>query len=357
MSKEVIITRYPLTSDKSLLAKNAADELLLTRMSEETVSSMNLYIANDRFGFLTCNLVSFQPQVLINFKSQEKSISENLTKNNLPFQQYIYPLRNDSKKFSMALVKIPKSLDLFRLYLWEIYQGIQNEGVVLCGFMTKYFTAQYLTIASEFFESIEQSKAYKKARVLLLKGKKEIKPISLINELSYKGDVYRQYLGVFSASNIDYATQFFIEHLSILPTTEKILDLASGNGILAKQVRRMNPKSEIHLVDDFYLAVESSKLNLDEENTVFHFNDSLEEFEDLSFDMVVSNPPFHFDFETNIDVTFTLFRQVYEKLKAGGSFQLVANRHLPYKPYLSEIYSSVDVIAQNSKFIIYNCLK
>lgn len=357
MNQNLSIDRYPKTSDKSLKAWNSGDEHLLQYLEEIDIAGFNIQLYNDRFGFLTCQLNQFSPQTIISFKSQEKAITTNLKKNKLLYASFLYHLQDANDLTDIAIVKIPKSLDLFKLFLFEIHKNLKDDGTVLCSFMTKYFSPQLLNIAGEFFESIEQSRAYKKSRLIILKGKKAVQDIQLVNKLVYQEREYQQYLGVFSASNIDYASQFFIDHLQVSNNDKKVLDLASGNGVLACAVRSKNAESEIHLVDDFYLAVESSKLNLIEGTNYFHFNDSLEEIENDSFELVISNPPFHFDYETNTEVAFSLFAQVAKKLKAKGNFQLVANRHLPYKPQLEKLFNKVQVVEQNKKFIIYRCEK
>lgn len=357
MDHNLIINRYPKTSDKSLKVWNSADAYLLEYLEELEIVEPNIHLYNDRFGYLTCKLNQFSPKTIISFKSQEKAITANLKVNNLSNINIQYHLEDIEQSTDIAIVKVPKSTDLFKLFLFEIYNNLKEDGVVLCGFMTKYFSPQLISIAGGFFESVEQSRAYKKSRLLILKGKKDLEPISLFNNLSYKDKMYKQYLGVFAASNIDYASQFLIEHLQVSDNDKKVLDLASGNGVLACCIRDKNPAAQMHLVDDFYLAVASSKLNLIEGENYFHFNDNLDELENDSFDLVVSNPPFHFDYETNTEISFSLFSQVAKKLKPGGNFQLVANRHLPYKPELEKLFGHVEVVEQNNKFIIYRCEK
>ena len=109
-------------------------------------------------------------------------------------------------------------------------------------------------------------------------------------------------------------------------------------------------------MDDNWLAVESSKLNV-KENSFFHYSDSMEIFEDDYFDLVVSNPPFHFENETNIEVSIKLFQEVGRCLKEDGKFQLVASRHLNFNTHLIKIFADVYVIAEDEKFEIYECLK
>lgn len=357
------ITRYPKTRNQSLQAWSAADEYLL-----DLIQMLNLFepldlkkqtiaIFNDRFGFLTCHFSQFSPTVILNYKSQEKAIFQNIESNNLKFSDvnFITPLESLPEQLDVAILKIPKSLDLFRMQLFQISKSLSDEGIVLASFMTKYFSPQMLSIVQEFFEEVEQSKARKKARYLIFKNKKSIKEISILHSIEFQDFNYQQYFGVFSAKNIDYASQFFIQNLKLDESDQRILDLASGNGVLSKAVQLQNPSGEVHLMDDSLLAIESSKLNLNSENVFFHLSDSMEVFEDDFFDLVISNPPFHFEHETNIEVAIQLFSEVKRCLKDGGRFELVASQHLNFKTHLIKIFKEVNVISENNKFIIYEC--
>lgn len=357
------ITRYPKTRNQSLQAWSAADEYLLDLVHFlglfETLDlrKQTLAIFNDRFGFLTCHFHQFSPTIILNYKSQEKAIFQNLESNDLKFSElnFITPLESLPEQLDVAILKIPKSLDLFRMQLFQLSKSLKDEGVVLVSFMTKYFTPQMLSIANEFFEKVEQSKARKKARYLILENKKPAKEVSTLHSIEFQQYIYKQYFGVFSAKNIDYASQFFIEHLKLKEGDQRVLDLASGNGVLSKAIQLQNPSCEIHLMDDSFLAIESSKLNLSSENTFFHFSDSMEIFEDDYFDLVISNPPFHFEHETNIEVAVQLFYEVKRCLKNGGRFELVASRHLNFKTHLIKIFHEVNIVSENNKFVIYEC--
>lgn len=353
--------RYPVTQLRSLQAWNAADEHILNHFESLEFKNKPLAIYNDRFGFLTCHLHRFDPRVVINFASQQKAIVQNLESNNLSKGNLTFakPFDNSAEKINIAIIKIPKSIDLFRMQLAEIAESLDENGIVLCGFMTKYFTPQMLVVAGEFFENVEQSKAWKKSRVLSLQGLKPIREHKIIDTITFGNQRFKQYFGVFSSNNIDYASQFFVKNWNIESNVERVLDLASGNGFLAKIIRTYNPDCEIHLLDDDWLAVESSKLNFAdyEENTFFHFNDSLENFADEKFDLIVCNPPFHFEFETNIEVAIRLFKEAKRCLSKEGSFQLVSNRHLNYKTHLSKLFRNVELLKRNKKFEIYDCRK
>lgn len=358
-SEKYNIIRYPRSDNKSLKAWNSADEYILKYIEENDIDCENITIYNDRFGFLSSFLNHYSPIVVIDSISQEKSINSNISLNKLDSQNYefITPLDKLKQPFKLSVIKIPKSMELFRLYLKQLSEVLDEDSVVICGFMTKYFTSQMLLIAKEYFKQVEQSLAWKKSRLLILSEPKKKENSSIINKISLNDRIkIKQYFGVFSAKNIDYATQYLIDHINLRDTDNIILDLASGNGVMAYVINEKKADCEIHLLDDSLLAVESSKLNLEGENIHFHYSDNLKEFEEKYFDLIVSNPPSHFEHETNIEISINLFKEAKRVLKKDGHFQLVANKHLNLKTHLVKIFSSVNITAENSKFIIYECV-
>lgn len=357
MTSDISIQRYPSTSDGSLQGWNAADEHVIKHIQENDLKISFPLIFNDRFGYLYCHLNEWEPQMIRSFRSQEKAIQQNAIVNQISSPSFIDPLPDHGKQSDLGIIKIPKSMDLFRLYLHHAHQKVTKQGQVICAFMTKYFSPKMLEIAALYFEEVEQSRAFKKSRLLLLRKKKVVEDLPIIESFDWMDSTFYQYLGVFSSGHIDYATQFFLENLVLSPNDTHILDLASGNGVIAHFAKSKLPNSSVHLVDDSWLAIASSKLNLTSENCHFHYNNGLDDLESESLDLVLSNPPFHFDFEPNTEITFHLFEQVSQKLKPGGHFKIVANRHLPYKPQLLKFFSEVSIFKQNEQFIIYNCKK
>ena len=355
----VDIQRFPKISNSSLKPWNASDELMIQYLSSRDLHAERILIYNDSFGFLSLWYHSNQPTSVVNLKSSQEAIRFNEKKNNLVHGTVLFPLQlKQDNKYSLALLKIPKSIDLFELYLQEIHRNITENGEVLCGFMTKYFTKQWLIVAQKYFEEIEQTKAQKKARLLVLKNKKTNANVAQpIVEIEYKGLVFKQYYGVFSRKHIDYATQFLLEHIALKENEANVLDLASGNGVIARVLLEKYPKIKVQLIDDSYLAIASSKMNLSPYKATFIHHYNLESIEPNSLDLVISNPPFHFEYEKDISVALSMFAEVHQCLKKGGRFIMVANRNLPYKKNLQKIFSYVGIKAENTKFILYECSK
>ncbi len=350
------LKRYPKTLDKSLQAWSSAELLVLDYIADK--GNENLHLFNDRFGVFNCALSHKNVITVWTYASQQKAIKQNLDLNKLPNKVVYKTPLDDLKKVDLALIKIPKSVELFELFLQQIHKASNKNTEVVCGFMTKYYSSSFLKVANQYFEEVTQSKAWKKARLLLLKTpKKTILKKNFVNTVPWRGGFLQQYYGVFSSGSIDIGTQFLLENLVVSSEELKVLDVASGNGVIAYEVARQNTQAEVTLLDDFNLAIESSKINLEEKKATFVCDDTLEKLDKNSFDLVVSNPPFHFEHENNIEVALHLFKEVESCLKNKGRFLLVANSHLNYSTHLKQFFTSVNVLQQNKKFQIIECIK
>ena len=73
---------------------------------------------------------------------------------------------------NVAIVKIPKTIDLFELYLQHATLNLKQSSTVVCAFMTKHFTKAMIEVAERYFNRVEQSRAVKKARLIILSDKK-----------------------------------------------------------------------------------------------------------------------------------------------------------------------------------------
>lgn len=361
LEKDYKLERYPTTSNRSLRPVSAADELLIGYVEKCGGGVQSPLIQHDRFGVLATVLDDLNPQFVATFSSQQKAFLQQVERNGLVGERSVLSPLEMPEETGLGLMRIPKSLQLFELYLAQFAQAVNHykrngEAVLVAGFMTRHFTPALLKVASRYAEEVNQSRAEKKARYLELKGfRKDVAtPDELLTEITFKDQVLRQYYGVFSAGKIDYATQFLLDYLESNPLDLTadfyFLDLACGNGIIARELLRMYPLAKGLALDDFSLATSSAKMNLPEDRASVLLNDKLEDIEANSLDLVVTNPPFHFGYETNIEVSLGLFRQAKKVLKADGKLLIVANRHLNYSTHLRQLYTSVTLLERSDKF-------
>ena len=350
----MILKRYPSTQNHSLQAWNAADEHMLLYVTDRPeILGENVAIYNDRFGYLTCHLKDYNPDSIIHLASQQKAIRQNMENNfpgSKPFFRKITE-NNQGRSDNLALIQLPKSNDLFDRMLFRIHENAADDIQVVCGFMTRHFTPTWLEIAGQYFEQVGQSKAWKKSRLLLLSGKKEkVTNKTFFYENSYKELNIRQYGGVFSKEKIDMATSFLLENLQVSEAEKTILDWGCGNGIIGLYIQKTFGPKQMVFMDDSILAVESVRLN--DPTADVRWEDNLQSFKPKKFDLIVTNPPFHFEYETDISVTLSFFGEATRCLSPDGRLLVVANKHVNYQTHLRRLFQTVEIVNENQKFVI-----
>jgi 16S rRNA (guanine1207-N2)-methyltransferase len=77
-----------------------------------------------------------------------------------------------------------------------------------------------------------------------------------------------------------------------------------------------------------------------------------------SYDVIVTNPPFHTGSrEDRPDIGRRFITVAAEALNPGGRLLLVANRHLPYESVLNASFGTVRLLAQEHGFKIIEAIK
>lgn len=350
-------TRLPDTQNHTLQAYNAADELLVKTILPQLTPDKKIGLINDRFGYLTCHFLQYDPTVFIHLKSQQEAIQKNTTVQGLSGEVTWTDLLIDPPQttFDVIIVHLPKSLSLLDWYCYHLHACCHEKTIVYWGFMTRHFTPAWLSLAGKFFNKVEQGRSEKKARLIRLQQRKKlIPPQSKLVEIKYEGLLYKQYPGVFSQGKVDPATLFLLNTLQFKNNEKVILDWGCGMGIIGGYIRQQNHEADLDSVDDFLPAVASARENLPGSSVFWDYQWPIV---DKKYDLIITNPPFHFEYETDMTISLQFFRQSVDKLNPDGRLIIVANRHLNYKSQLDKIFPKVICVNQNEKFIIYECQK
>lgn len=338
-----------------------ADELLLRWLDEQPAAPLAIY--HDRAGVLsTCCYAKDRHFVADNIRHREAAVTQ-LLQHTFPDRQLpvlVSPLAPLASDRELILLQVPKATDLFSLYLAGIAATAGPRRRVAAAFQTRHFTPKLLDIASTYAGSVRQSRAYKKARLLLLDDLRPGKiPEELFHQHLFNGRTYYQYYGVFSAHHIDYATRFLLDcwaHqplLRDLPPPQRLLDIGCGCGIIIDQLALRYPAAELFATDVSLLAINSTRQN--NPHVQAHHTAGLDFVASGSIDLIVTNPPFHDGHRNTIGPTLKLFLAARDKLATTGHFVVVANRHLNYATHLQRIFPAVTTVATNPKYVVYCC--
>ena len=159
--------------------------------------------------------------------------------------------------------------------------------------------------------------------------------------------------GVFSSTEIDNGSLLLISSLKDL-SGKKVLDVGCGYGILGL-FAAMSGALKVDLVDNQLLAVLSARENITHhhiKNCQVFWSDLLSAVSSNSYDLIISNPPFHAGIQIDFHASRALITSAISVLKVGGALHLVANRFLPYDHLMKEVFGNVNIVAQNPAYRI-----
>jgi 16S rRNA G1207 methylase RsmC len=84
----------------------------------------------------------------------------------------------------------------------------------------------------------------------------------------------------------------------------------------------------------------------------FLTGDGLEDFDKNSVDLILCNPPFHFQNAQTLEVAYGMFDDAKRVLRPNGELWVVANKHLGHHKALAQRFTEVRTAALSPKFIV-----
>jgi len=162
--------------------------------------------------------------------------------------------------------------------------------------------------------------------------------------------------GVFSWDRIDPGTALLAQNLPTL--SGEGADLGCGIGYLARSVLTSPKVKRIALIDLDRRAVDCARRNVDDPRASFSWADATIADAPLSgLDFVVMNPPFHDGGTEDRSLGQAFIRRAASALRKGGALWMVANRHLPYEAVLGDLFTSVEIKADQSGYKVFEAHK
>ncbi|UXN06600.1 class I SAM-dependent methyltransferase [Bartonella sp. HY761] len=164
--------------------------------------------------------------------------------------------------------------------------------------------------------------------------------------------------GMFSHGRIDPGSQLLINTIEH-DIKGDVADFGAGWGFIAAKLLEKFPKiSQLDLFEADLDALEAAKGNIvaqaESRNVNYYWYDLLTEKPEISYDWIISNPPFHEGRASDSSIGQNFIARAFDALKPKGQLMLVANKQLPYEKLLSEKFSVVEKRLEQQGFkIIY----
>ncbi len=154
---------------------------------------------------------------------------------------------------------------------------------------------------------------------------------------------------LFSPNGIDKGTLAMISEIDI-QAGQKILDLGCGYGVIGIYAAHFSGVENVTMVDINPLAVKVAKENA-VRNGLGAINilqsDGFHNMIEQDFDLILSNPPYH----ANFDVPKNFIEGGFRHLKYGARMVMVTKRYQWYKNKMESVFGGVKVVEKNGYYI------
>ncbi|MGN6675767.1 MAG: methyltransferase [Thermomicrobiales bacterium] len=163
--------------------------------------------------------------------------------------------------------------------------------------------------------------------------------------------------GIFSYDRLDEGTVLLLDAAQpLLRRTHRVLDAGCGYGVIGLVVARWGGQA-VDLLDANLLAVAAARRNVADlapQQARVLAGDGIAPVVDERYHLILTNPPFHAGKAVSFDITDAFIIGARQALRPGGGLVLVSNRFLRYDRALREHFSTVEILAETSRFRVFH---
>ncbi|BEL91587.1 23S rRNA (guanine(1835)-N(2))-methyltransferase RlmG [Serratia marcescens] len=367
-TQQLELERYPQQEESTQLqAWEAADEYLLQQLENVDIGGRPVLIFNDNFGTLACALHAHRPYSVSDSYMSQLATRHNLKLNGLDPEQVtlLDSLAELPAAPAVVLIRVPKALALLEQQLRALRHVVTEDTLIVAGAKARDVHTSTMQLFEKVLGPTRTSLAWKKARLIFCQAA-DIVPPAVAETTDWPLDgtdwLIHNHANVFSRGSLDIGARLFMEHLP-RGLNGHIVDLGCGNGVIGLTALAQNPEAQVTFVDESYMAVASSELNVEHnlpqelDRCQFEVNNALAGIERESVQAVLCNPPFHQQHAITDHTAWQMFCDAKRCLQVGGELRIVGNRHLDYHQKLKRLFGNCTLVASNKKFVILRAVK
>ncbi|EMP2576618.1 23S rRNA (guanine(1835)-N(2))-methyltransferase RlmG [Serratia marcescens] len=367
-TQQLELERYPQQEESTQLqAWEAADEYLLQQLENIDIGGRPVLIFNDNFGTLACALHAYRPYSVSDSYMSQLATRHNLKLNGLDPEQVtlLDSLAELPAAPAVVLIRVPKALALLEQQLRALRHVVTEDTLIVAGAKARDVHTSTMQLFEKVLGPTRTSLAWKKARLIFCQAA-DIVPPAAAETTNWTLDgtdwLIHNHANVFSRGSLDIGARLFMEHLP-RGLNGHIVDLGCGNGVIGLTALAQNPEAQVTFVDESYMAVASSELNVEHnlpqelDRCQFEVNNALAGIERESVQAVLCNPPFHQQHAITDHTAWQMFCDAKRCLQVGGELRIVGNRHLDYHQKLKRLFGNCTLVASNKKFVILRAVK
>lgn len=367
-TQQLELERYPQQEESTQLqAWEAADEYLLQQLENVDIGGRPVLIFNDNFGTLACALHAHRPYSVSDSYMSQLATRHNLKLNGLDPEQatLLDSLAELPAAPAVVLIRVPKALALLEQQLRALRHVVTEDTLIVAGAKARDVHTSTMQLFEKVLGPTRTSLAWKKARLIFCQAADIVPPAAAeTTDWTLDGTdwLIHNHANVFSRGSLDIGARLFMEHLP-RGLNGHIVDLGCGNGVIGLTALAQNPDAQVTFVDESYMAVASSELNVEHnlpqelDRCQFEVNNALAGIERESVQAVLCNPPFHQQHAITDHTAWQMFCDAKRCLQVGGELRIVGNRHLDYHQKLKRLFGNCTLVASNKKFVILRAVK
>lgn len=155
---------------------------------------------------------------------------------------------------------------------------------------------------------------------------------------------------VFSPKGLDVGTKAMLK-AAIINDQDRILDLGCGYGFVGIYLAKRYPEAAVTMTDISANAIDLTTKNARRNDVApeIVLSEGFREISDKTFEVILSNPPYHVDFS----VPKEFIEKAYRQLALNGKLYMVTKRRKWYENKISSVFGYVKVTEVDDYYVFY----